>query len=127
MFRIPLDQYLKDLASFNWVFPHHRVSQGNSDAVLVKGDPALFFGGNFTNKNAAFVYVKLHNTSVSPVAGSTPVTKTIGIPPGQTLPMNPPEPILFYNGLAYTIVTGLVDSDATSVVAGDVVFDLEYR
>jgi len=127
MLKIPFDQYLKDLAAFTWSLVHHRISQGLGDPVLIKGDPALFLGGNFTNKNAAFVYLKLHNTSVSPVAGSTPIHKTIGIPPGQTIVHNPPSAILFDKGLAYTLVTGLADTDGTPVTAGDVVLDFEYR
>jgi len=127
MLKIPFEQYVKDLASFNWVFPYHRVSQGQADATLVKGDPTLFFGGLFTNKNAAFVYVKIHNTSVAPVAGSTPIAKTIGVPPGQTISFNPSVPLLLDKGFAFTLVTGLVDNDATAVPAGDVVIDLEYR
>ena len=127
MLKIPVEQYLKDLAAFTWVQTHHHMSRADTNICLVKADPALFFGVIAFNVNAATRYLKLYNTSVLPLAGSTPVARTIAIPPNSLVNVSFASPALFDKGLAFSLNTGISDSSSTSIAADDIVIDIAYR
>ena len=132
MIKVPVEQYLKDLAAFSWTYFHHLVVGASTNPTLVKADPSLLCSVKITPINGLVgnVYVKFHNTSVAPVAGSTPVVKTVGVPAGGTgVPVFEEfsSPILFDKGLAYTVTKGILDDNASVCVASDCVVDLTYR
>jgi hypothetical protein len=72
------------------------------------------------------VYVKLHNNAGVPVAGAG-VVKTIGVQAGQARDVLIPGGQYFSAGIAFTIVKGIADADATAVAASDCVVDVEYN
>jgi len=103
----------------------HIVSAGTTNATVVKASAGRLVGWALANTNAAWRYVKLHNSASSPTAG-TGVVQTIAIPPNGLAQMSVYAGIAFSSGIAITIVTGAADSDNTAVGANDIVGDLFY-
>lgn len=101
----------------------HVVSAATTNATSVKGSAGRVVGWSFGNTNAAWRYVKLHNQTAIPTAGSG-VVRTIAIPPNGVSNNAFEGGIAFTTGIGLTIVTGSADNDATAVGAGDVVGEL---
>jgi hypothetical protein len=93
---------------------------------VIKASSGRLLGWCLTNNAAAKVYVKFHNQTTSPTAG-TGVVRSVGIPAGGTVVFTLEGGIEFTTGIAMTIVTGAADSDATAVAANDVVGDIFYK
>ena len=104
----------------------HIVSAATTNATNTKASAGRVVGWNLVNTTASFQYVKLHNTAGAPTAGSG-VVMTIAIPPNgvNAMPVGGGS-IAFATGIAYTIVTGSADADATATTLGSVVGDLFY-
>lgn len=104
----------------------HIVSAATTNATNTKASAGRVVGWNLVNTTATFQYVKLHNTAGAPTAGSG-VVMTIAIPPNgvNAMPVGGGG-IGFATGIAYTIVTGSADADATATTLGSVVGDLFY-
>ena len=104
----------------------HVVSAASTNATNAKASAGRVVGWSFVNTTASFQYVKLHNTAGTPTAGAS-VVMTIAIPPSgvNNMPVGAGS-IGFATGIAYTIVTGSADADATATTAGAVVGDLLY-
>ena len=104
----------------------HIVSAASTNATNTKAAAGRLVGWSFVNTTASWQYVKLHNTAGTPTAGAA-VVMTISIPPNSV--NNMPVAgggIGFATGIAYTIVTGSADADATATTLGSVVGDLFY-
>jgi hypothetical protein len=82
-------------------------------------------GWCLANTNASFRYVKLHNQTTTPTAG-TGVVRTIALPPNNSVTFTIEGGIAFATGIGLTIVTGAADADATAVGLNDVVGDLFF-
>ena len=104
----------------------HIVAAATTNATNTKASAGRVVGWNLVNTTASFQYVKLHNTAGAPTAGSG-VAMTIAIPPNgvNAMPVGGGS-IAFATGIAYTIVTGSADADATATTLGSVVGDLFY-
>lgn len=104
----------------------HIVSAASTNATNVKASSGRIAGWAFVNTTASWQFVKIHNTTTTPTAGSG-VVITIGIPPNgvNNMPVGGGS-IGISTGISYTIVTGAADSDATATTAGAVVGDLYY-
>lgn len=103
----------------------HIVSAATTNATIVKASAGRVLGWALGNTTAAWRYVKLHNQTTLPTAGSG-VVRTISIPPGGLAQQNLPGGIAFTTGIGLTIVTGSADADATAVALGDVVGELFF-
>lgn len=103
----------------------HIVSAATTNATIVKNAAGRCIGWSFGNTNAAWRYVKLHNQTTTPTAGSG-VVRTIAIPPNGVSNIHIDGGIAFTTGIGLTIVTGSADADATAVGVGDVVGDLYF-
>lgn len=102
----------------------HLVSAASTNATVARNAACRLLGYRITNTNAAARYVKLHNSSTTPTAG-TGVVETIGVPAsshifGGLTTMGS----AFTTGLSFTTVTGSADADTTAVGAGDLIIDL---
>jgi hypothetical protein len=104
----------------------HVVSAATTNPTVIKASSGRLLGWCLTNNAAAKVYVKFHNQTTSPTAG-TGVVRSVGIPAGGTVVFTLEGGIEFTTGIAMTIVTGAADSDATAVAANDVVGDIFYK
>jgi hypothetical protein len=127
MLKVPTDQILESDNTYQWAYPFHRISQGSGDAALIQARPSIVTGIMAFNKGAATVYLKLYNSSLAPLVGSTPVQKTIPLPPSQLVSIDKAFVPVFDKGLGMGLVTGLLDTDATGVTAGDVTVDIDFR
>lgn len=103
----------------------HIVSAATTNATVVKNAAGRCVGWSLGNTNAAWRYVKLHNQTTTPTAGSG-VVRTIAIPPNGVSNIHIDGGIAFTTGIGLTIVTGSADADATAVGVGDVVGDLYF-
>jgi hypothetical protein len=101
------------------------VSTANTNSTIVKNAAGRLVGYHLTNTSAAVRYVKFHNQTTAPTAG-TGVVVTIGIPAGGTVFLSIVGGIAFTTGIGMTIVTGSAAADATAVAAGDVVGTLMF-
>jgi len=104
---------------------NHLVSGGTTNPTVVKATSGRVVGWSFTNTNAAYRYIKLHNQNTTPTAG-TGVVATIALPPNAVATYNINGGIAFTSGIAFTTVTGSADSNNTAVGAGDIVGDFFY-
>lgn len=103
----------------------HIVAAGTTNATIVKGSAGRVLGWSLANTSAAWRYVKLHNQTTTPTAG-TGVVRTIAIPPGGLSNIVIEGGIGFATGIGLTTVTGSADADATAVTAGDIVGELFF-
>jgi hypothetical protein len=103
----------------------HLVSAATTNATSVKAAAGRLLGWRITNTNAAFRYVKLHNTATAPTAGAG-VVETIGVPPNTTVSGHVGVGSAFTTGIGITTVTGATDADNTAVGAADLIIDLYF-
>jgi hypothetical protein len=103
----------------------HIVSAASTNATIVKNTPGRVLGWCLANTNAAYRYVKLHNQTTTPTAG-TGVVRTIALPPNNSVTFTIEGGIAFATGIGLTIVTGAADADTTAVGLNDVVGDLFF-
>jgi hypothetical protein len=103
----------------------HLVSAATTNATIVKGSAGRVLGWALANTNAAWRYVKLHNQTTTPTAGSG-VVRTIAIPPNSLAQMKLEGGIAFATGIGLTTVTGSADADTAAVGAGDIVGELFF-
>jgi hypothetical protein len=103
----------------------HLVSAATTNATVVKGSAGRVLGWFFINTNAAIRYVKLHNQTTTPTAG-TGVVRTIGIPANGVASFTLEGGIAFSTGIALTTVTGAADADNTAVGLNDIIGDIFF-
>lgn len=103
----------------------HLVSAATTNPTIVKASAGRLLGWRIYNTNAAVRYVKLHNQTTAPTAG-TGVAETIPVPPNGIAQGNIPQGSGFTTGIGMTTVTGGADADATAVGAGDLIIDLYW-
>ncbi len=103
----------------------HLVSAATTNATVVKGSAGRVLGWFFVNTNAAIRYVKLHNQTTTPTAG-TGVVRTIGIPANGVASFTLEGGIAFSTGIALTTVTGAADADNTAVGLNDIIGDIFF-
>jgi hypothetical protein len=101
----------------------HLVSGASTNATVAKASAGRLLGFVLTNNAAAKVYVKFHNQTTTPTAG-TGVVRSFGIPAGGTITFALEGGIAFSTGIAFTTVTGAADADTTAVAANDIVGDI---
>jgi len=103
----------------------HLVSAAGTNATIVKNTPGRLIGFCLGNNGAAAAYVKFHNQTTTPTAG-TGVVQTIRIPAGGTVVGHFTGGIAFSTGIGLTTVTGAADADATGVALNDIVGDVFF-
>ena len=106
---------------------HHRVATASVNAVVAKGATGRLYGAHIWNASGAPLYLKLHDTASTPTAGSTAVKITVGCQAGLIRDyICSYAGVAFSSGIAFTIVAGIADNDATPVAANSCVIELEY-
>ncbi len=101
----------------------HLVSAANTNSTLVKSSAGKVLGWYFANTTVAWVYVKLHNQTTAPTAG-TGVVRTIAVPPNGVSQFFSEGGTTFTTGIGMTVVGGASDADNTAVTAAALVGDL---
>jgi hypothetical protein len=103
----------------------HIVSAATTNATVIKAGAGRVLGWHLGNTTASWRYVKLHNQTTTPTAGSG-VVRTIAIPPNGVADFALEGGVGFATGIALTTVTGSADADATAVGAGDIVGEIFF-
>lgn len=109
--------------------PYSLVAANTTNATLIKDQPGVITAIHAINVNAGVRYLKFYDTSRVPIAGSGTPGRRYAIPASATgagFVFAPATPLKFYNGIAFTLVTGAADSDATAPSANDVILTIEW-
>lgn len=111
--------------------PFSFVCAANATPVVVKRGAGRLFSIHAINVAAAVRYLKFYDTAVAPtLAGVGVPVRRYAVPASATgagFVLTPAMPMKFNAGIAFAIVTGVADSDATAPAASDVILTLEYN
>lgn len=105
---------------------YHLVSAATTNTNNVKASAGQVYGIQVYNNAAYAVYVKLHNTSGTPTAGSG-VVRTFGVPAGGGYIWNSDIGVPLGTGIGISIVKDITDAGTTAVALSDCVVDLQYK
>lgn len=106
---------------------HHKVSAASTNATVVKASRGKILGVVAYNDNGAVRKIAFHDVATTPVAGTTAIKFSVVVPANGSAMVNlPPEGIEFATGIAYTMVTGIPDTNATAVGASQITLGLVY-
>jgi hypothetical protein len=108
--------------------PFSLICANTTNATLVKAGRGVIVSMHVVNTNAAARYLKFYDTNKVPTAGvGTPCRRYMipGNTAGAGFVLAPMLPLKFLVGIAFTLVTGVADTDATAPSANDVVLTLE--
>lgn len=105
----------------------HLVCTGSVNATVQKASAGQLYRCGGFNNAAYEIHIKFHNTASTPTAGSTAVYATVTAQAGQPFLAEWPAGLPFSTGIAFTIVKGMADNDATAVVAADCLLELDYK
>lgn len=119
--------YISSIPSAVFGCDNSRFIAGSStNATIVKSAAGNLYGYEIYNASGATRYVKFHNASTTPTAGSTAVFYTVVIPTLTTVRHWFPQGIKFSIGISLTTVTGFADSDSAAVTANDLIVQVQY-
>jgi len=107
----------------------HLVGAATTNATNIKASAGQVYAITAFNVAATPAYLKFHNTSGTPTAGSG-VTDTFLIPgntAGAGLVINFDKGIAFSTGIAITTTTGIADADTAAIAASNVVLNIYYK
>lgn len=107
----------------------HLVSAASTNATNIKASAGQIYSITAFNINASPRYVKFHNTSGTPTAGSG-VTESFMIPGNTTgagFVINFDKGIAFGTGIGITLTTGITDADTTAVAANEILVNVYYK
>lgn len=102
------------------------VSAATTNATVIKSSSGRLVGWNIANTTASWLYVKMYNTAIAPVVGTTAVLRTIGVPPNSVNYINIDSGISIFTGLSMSTTVNSVATDATAVTAGALVINIFY-
>jgi hypothetical protein len=109
--------------------PFSLIAAATDNATLIKKGAGKIVSIFAVNVNAAVRYLKFYDTNILPVAGTGRPIRRYAIPASTTglgFVLAPTVPMGFFLGLAFTIVNGVADTDATAIAANDVILTIEY-
>lgn len=107
----------------------HLVAAASTNATSIKAGAGQVYHITAFNVSTSPRYLKFHNTAGTPTAGSG-VVRTVLIPgnsSGAGVVMDVPGGLAFSTGIAFTIVTGIADSDTGAPGSSEVVVDVGYK
>lgn len=105
----------------------HLVSAATTNATSIKSTPGQVFGWFIYNSNAAARKVIFYDSSVVPIAGTTPVLFSLPIPATSGANVKGSIGIAFSKGIAIATTTGLPDTDSAAVALSDLVINIWYK
>lgn len=106
---------------------HRRISTATTNAVSVTTSSTRLYGWSASNVNAAARYLKIYDKASAPTVGTDVPKFTIALPAAGVNSVMLPNPIALTSGLAFAIVTGIGDADATATAANEQMVHLFYR
>src|SRR6266702_1767529 len=106
----------------------HVIAAASNNATSIKATAGVVYGYEIFNASAAIRYVKLYNkaTAPAPATDNALLRRVIGIPAGGRVNATMPNGLAFSAGIGIAAVTGISDTDNTSVAANDLSIDIDY-
>lgn len=106
----------------------HVISAASNNATSIKASAGQIYGWEIYNTNAAVRYVKLYNKASAPAPASDNalLKMVIGVPPSGRAFYYSDNGIACSSGIGLAAVTGISDTDNTSVGASDLSITIEY-
>ena len=101
-----------------------------TNATLVKNSPGQIYGIEIFNNAANIGYLKFYDSASLPTPGAgTPAVRMMvpGNATGAGVVRSYENGMNFVNGIAYTFVAGIDDSDATPVSAAEFLVNIYYK
>ena len=102
------------------------VSAASTNATSVKASAGVVTSIAAVNNGTSWRYLKFHNTSSAPTAGSG-VVATYGLPPGGGITLSFPSGVGFSSGIGLTITGGIAANDTTAIGASEVSATITYH
>lgn len=105
------------------------LSLNTTNQTSVTKGPTALISIHAINVNAAIRYLKFYDIRGAPVAGTGVPVRRFGIPgntAGAGFNLTPVIPMKFLLGMAFTLTTGIADTDATAVLANEILLTLEW-
>jgi hypothetical protein len=111
--------------------PHRAISAASNNATSVKASAGHLGHISVTNLNAAPVYLKLYNkaTAPAPASDNSLLVYVVSVPPSSLTPViiDFANPLYFSTGIGYALVTGIADTNNTSVAASESLINIGYQ
>lgn len=122
-----LDSYT--LTFLPYARPYKHISDATTNEKLVKAGQTILHKLTAVNAASATRYLKIYDKSSAPdVDTDVPLLVFPLVNKAEDTQENLlSSAIMFYNGLGFTITTGLDDDDDGSVVAGDIIVGIIYQ
>jgi len=105
---------------------YYAVSAASTNAANIKASAGRVTGWVIFNNADYPVYVKFYNTAGTPTPG-TGVVYVIGVQSGTHANFSDGDGLAFATGIGISITKGIADADATAVLAGDCVVNINYK
>lgn len=106
--------------------PYHLLAAGTTNATSVKNTPGRLYSILVNNLNAAVRYLKFYDKASAPVPATDTVKYVVPIPAGAVVSLSLGVGLDFAVGIAFALVTGISNTDATAVTANEHVVELAY-
>lgn len=112
---------LNAVATGGWT-PKHFIAANSDNATNLKASAGIVHAVQVFGIGSAPAYLKFYNKASSPTCGSDAVVKSVMIPASSTAALGSGAIAVvldtqFSTGISYCVVTGIADSDDTSVAA----------
>lgn len=109
----------------------HAIAAANNNATSLKGSAGQLYMASVYNNTTYPVYLKFCNKATACTcgtnSGSDAILFAVAAQAGTEREIHTEEGIAFSTGIAYCGVKGMADTDNTSLVASDAVFDFLYK
>lgn len=116
---------VRDVPSPNTV--HALLAAASTNATVVKASPGRVFRISVYNTTSAVLFVKFHNVTTTPTAGSTAVFFPVPCQAGTWTHLLSTAGMEFTTGIAYTTVTTVAAAGAVAVAAESLVILIERK
>lgn len=108
---------------------YRAVSAANNNAAVIKASAGVVYGIHINNVNAAARYLKLYNKATTPAPATDNALLKLVIPlaPSSAVQnISFPAGVAFTTGIGVALVTGIADTDNTSVAANEHMINVIY-
>lgn len=103
------------------------ISAASNNATAVKASPGKLHKVIVNNINAAVRYIKFYDKASAPAPGSDTVKLALAVPAGTVQVFNFGDiGVDFATGIAFALVTGISQTDNTSVAASELLVNVVY-
>ena len=104
---------------------HKLIAGASTNATSVKSSAGTV-GMLVVSNIGAPKYLKMYNKASAPVVGTDVPVFTLYLPSNGAIPISVALGMRFSTGIAYALVTGIADSDATAIAASEVAVFINY-